>query len=239
MHHSSIGSFILEMKEPVFAILGMHPSSLMRAIDSCFPLRQNNLMLVRSIGRLASHSQLETCRHTTGRTHDPIPAIALIELRSLTSTILCTITIKDNDRLPDGSCSVSRQLPYSQHTGKLGPRIGPAIHEIAPPVIIPKRCRIDIPLSPDDTNRILPFTGRVFGLYHIHAIVRIAPIDIVLTIVVSDRWCPDAVTMLRRTEMRLQCSIASIERLQRIADNLPIHQVGRMKNGQARHTIKR
>ena len=90
---------ILKMQEPILTILCMHPTSLMRTVDISLALSQDNLMFIGAVRRLTSHGELETCRNAPGRTHNPIPAIALIELGALACTVLCTIAIKHDNRL--------------------------------------------------------------------------------------------------------------------------------------------
>ena len=108
MHHSPIRLLVLEMQEPVLAILRMHPTTLMRAVDVGLALSQHDLMLIGAIRTLRAHSQLEPRRHTTSRTHNPVPSIALIELRPFASSVLSTIAIKHNHRLANGLRTICR-----------------------------------------------------------------------------------------------------------------------------------
>ena len=101
MNYAAVSLFVLEMYEPVFTIFRMHPATLMRTIDIRLALCQYDLVLVGTIRRFRTHRQLEARRYTASRTHDPVPTIALIELRTLAGAILSTITIENDDRLSD------------------------------------------------------------------------------------------------------------------------------------------
>jgi hypothetical protein len=49
MHHSPIRLLVLEMQEPVLAIFGMHPATLMGTVDVGLALGKNYLMLIGAI----------------------------------------------------------------------------------------------------------------------------------------------------------------------------------------------
>ena len=87
-------------------------------------------MLIGTVGRLGAHGQLETGRHTACRTHYPVPAVALVELRTLAGAILGAIAVEDDDGLTDGAGTVGTQFANGQHRGKFGARIGPAVDQI-------------------------------------------------------------------------------------------------------------
>ena len=99
MDDAAVGFLVLEMQEPVFAILCVHPSALMRAVDVCLALCQHNLVLVGAVRALAAHSQLETRGHAARRTHNPIPAVALVKLRPFAGAVLSAVAVEDDDRL--------------------------------------------------------------------------------------------------------------------------------------------
>ena len=113
MYHTTIGLLVLEVQEPVFTIFCMHPATLMRAVDISLTLLEHNLMFVRTIGRLRTHSQLETLGNTASRTHNPIPAIALVELRTFAGAVLSTVSVEHDDGLPNSLRTVSAHLANS------------------------------------------------------------------------------------------------------------------------------
>ena len=55
---------------------------------------------------------------------------------------------------------------------------GPSVHHIAPAIVIPKRCGVDITLSPDHTDGFLPLAGRILRLHHIHTEVGITLVGV-------------------------------------------------------------
>ena len=117
VNHTTIGLLVLEMQEPVFTIFSMYPTALMRPVDVCLALCQYDLVLIWTVGRLGTHGELETCWHAPSRTHDPVPAVTLIELRTFTGTVFRTVAIEDNHWLSNSTRAVSRQFPDRQHTG--------------------------------------------------------------------------------------------------------------------------
>ena len=119
MHHTTVSLLVLEVQEPVLTVFGVYPTALMRAVDVGLSLCQYDLMLVRAKRTLAAHGQLETFRHTAGRTHDPVPAVTLIKLRSLTGAVRRAVSIKHNHRIADRFQAVRRHLTNGEHRGKL------------------------------------------------------------------------------------------------------------------------
>ena len=97
----------------------MYPRALVRTVNLGLALSQHDFMLVGTIRTLATHGQLEALWHTTGRTHNPIPAVALIELWTLAGTILRAVTVEHDDGLTYWARTVSRQLANGQYGGKL------------------------------------------------------------------------------------------------------------------------
>ena len=116
---AAIGFLVLEMQEPVLTILRVYPAALMRAVDAGLTLCQHLLVLVRAKGRLRAHSQLKASRHAAGRTHNPVPAVALIELRSFAGAVLRAVAVEDDDGLADGLGTVSRQFANREYRRKL------------------------------------------------------------------------------------------------------------------------
>ena len=175
-------------------------------------LCQHNLVLVGTVGRLRPHGQLESLWHTAGRTHNPVPAVTLVELRTFAGTVLRAVAIKHDDGLSDWSHAVSTHLTNGQHGGILRTTVGPSVYQIAASVLVPQRTGVDIALALDDTHGVLPFSCRILGLHHHHTKVGIAPIDIVPAIVIADTGCPYTGTMLGLTaEMGQERVIALVE----------------------------
>ena len=239
MNDTTVGFLVLEMEEPVFTILGMHPTSLMRAVDVGLALSQHNLMFVRTVGRLGAHGQLETVGNTSRRTHNPVPALALIELRTFAGAILRAIAIKHDDGLSDSLGAIGRHLANGEHGGKLRARIGPSVDQIATAIVVPQRSGVDIALATNDTDWLFPLASGILRLDHIYTIVGVAPIDVVPPLMIADAGCPHASAMLGRAEMMEQRIVALIEILQGIAHDFPVDQVLRVQDRQSRGALER
>ena len=202
----------------------MYPAALMRAVD---------------VG--LAHSQLKSCWHTAGRTHDPVPAIAFVELWTFAGAVLCTVAVEHDNGLSDSTCTICRQLADRQHRCELATRVSPAVYQITTSVFVPKWSGVDIALSLNHADGIFPLAGRiaVLGLHHHHAEVRVAPVDVVLSVVVADAGGPHAIAVLRLTaKVAQQHLVACVEVLQRIAHYLPVHQVLGVQNGQSGCAVK-
>ena len=221
-YHTPIGFLVLEMQEPVFPTLQMNPSALMRTIDISFTYSQHALALIRAVRTLGTHGQLMPYRHSPGRTHDPIPSVTLIKLRTFCRAVFRTITVKDDDRITYLFHAVCRHFPNRQNGIKLTAGICPSIHQVAFPVLIPKRRCINHSLAWDDAFGRGPFTLRIFCRSHENAKVRVSPIYIIGTIklIITDARSPHAITMLR-----LIIALQRRKGFHGIVHNLPVHQI--------------
>ena len=168
--------------------------------------------------------------HSTCRTHNPIPAVALVELGTFCRAVFRSVAIEHNHGVANLLHAVGTHFTYRQDRIELTTRVGPSVHQIALAVVIPKRRGVNHALAFDNALRLRPFAFRVFGGSHKHTQVRIAPIDIIglIILIIADAWCPNAVSMLGDivTLQRRQC-------LDGIVHNLPVHQILR---GIAHHT---
>ena len=119
MNYAAVSLLILKMYEPVFAIFGMYPTALVRTVNLGFALCQYYLVLVGTERRFAAHGQLEACGHAACRAHNPVPALALVELGALASAVLSTVAIEYDDGLSDGLGAFGIQLANGEYRGEL------------------------------------------------------------------------------------------------------------------------
>ena len=96
----------------------MYPAALVRTIDSGCSLCQHHLALVRSVRTLGTHGQLETCGHSTGRTHDPVPAVALVELGTFAGTVFGAVAVEHDDRVADGTLALAVKFSNRKYRSK-------------------------------------------------------------------------------------------------------------------------
>ena len=176
----------------------------------------------------------ESGRNTSCRTHDPIPTIALIELRSLAGAVLSAVAVEHDYRLADGLGTLCIHLTDGKHGCKLRAGVGPAVDEIAFAILVPEWGSIDISLAADNAYGLFPFACGVtiLSLYHHHSEVGVAPVDIILACMISDAGSPDTIAVLRLTaEMLKELAVALVEVFQGVAYNLPVYEVFRVKDG--------
>ena len=217
----------------------MYPCTLMRTIYIGLTLCKYYLRLIRTIGRLRTHDQLETSGYATSRTHNPVPSVAFVEFRTFTRAVLRTVTVEDYNRFRNGFCPFCIHLAHRQHTGKATARVCPSVHQVTTTVIVPKRCGVNHALTFDNTDRVIPFAGRIFRFHHKHTIIWITPINVVFPVMVADARSPYAVTMTYACKVALHLFVTSIERLQCITNNSPIDQILRMQDGETWCTLER
>ena len=176
----------------------MDPATLMRTVDIGFALMEHNLPLVGAIGRLGTHGELMTNGDATGRTHNPIPAIALVELRTFCRTVGGAIAVEHNNRISYLMHSVDRHLANGEYGIELTTGIGPSVDQIAAPIVVPKGCGVNHSLALNDAFWFCPLTCRVFSCYYENTQIRIAPIYIIglVVLVIADRGSPDTIAVL-------------------------------------------
>ena len=147
MDYATVGILVLEVQEPVLAVFRVYPTALMRAVDGRLPLSQHHLVLVGAVGTTRAHGQLEARGHAARRTKNPVPTVALIELRAFAGAVLGAVAVEHDDRLADGAGAVGRKLAHGKYGGKARTRVGPAVDQVAAAVIVPKGRGVDIALT--------------------------------------------------------------------------------------------
>ena len=96
MHHTSVGMLILEVEEPVLAVLGIYPSTLVRTVYLLvLSLCHTHILLVRTVWILGTQFYLPAILHAARRTHDVIIAVALVELGTLDGRLVFMTVIYD------------------------------------------------------------------------------------------------------------------------------------------------
>ena len=211
----------------------MHPGSLVRTIDVGLALPHHLFPFVRTVGRLGAHGQLPTHGDTTGGIHNPVVAITLVELRTLGGMVYLT-SVENDAGLTDGTHAVLGKFADGQHTVETAARVGPAIHHVAASVAVPQRARVYHAFAGNDTNRFRPLASRVFGLDHHDAVVRVAPVDIKLAVVMADGWSPHTLAVSGFVKYLLGFLF-----LQGMTDDGPIHQVLGVQDGQSGDAVER
>ena len=219
MYHTSVGTFILKMHKPILSLCRAYPSALMWAVDVRLALSHYSLVLIRSVRAFRTHGQLPSGGYASCRAHYPIPPVMFVELRTFSCVVL-VVSVKHYHRIANGPCSVSRKLSYRQHTLESGTTACPSVHEIASAVVIPQRCGVNHTLTWNNKHRIVPSSGWILCLDHIHAIVRISPIYIILAVVISYAWSPYTHTVSRFVKHLLWSEFT-----QSMPNNLPVHKV--------------
>ena len=229
--HTAVASFILKVHEPIFSGCGLHPTALMGSVDRSIPLLHDATRLVRPVHVAAAGGHLPSHLHATGRKHQVIITVAFIKLRSLGRVVHIIISVIYDAGRTDYFRALRVHFGHTQHGIDLCTASGPRVSQITLSVIVPQRTGVDNAFGSLDQHRLRPFAGGVFCLDHIHAEVRVAPIDIVLPVMVTDARCPYAFAMLNGS-----VKVRRNQLLQSIVHHFPIHQVLGVEDGQAGHT---
>ena len=206
----------------------MYPTTLVGTVDIRLALSHHRAIFIRSVDILTAGSHLPSLFYTTCWPHDIIVPVILIEFGALTGIVAILIAIKDDHGIADGSCTISRQFSDHQHRVDVLSTGGIGIDEITAAVFIPQRTTVDQSFPGNDEHRVIPTACRILCLDHIDTMVGVSPVDIKLTLVITDAGCPYALSVTRSLEMSLHLLVTTIERLQGITDNLPVDQVFRM-----------
>ena len=96
MNYTSVGVLVLEVEEPVFAVLGINPSTLVRTVYLLvLSLCHTYILLVRTKWILGTQFYLPAILHAARRTHDVIIAVALVELGTFYRRLIFMTIIYD------------------------------------------------------------------------------------------------------------------------------------------------
>ena len=177
-----------------------------------------------------------TDRDTTRRTHDPVPPLTLVELRSLSGAVGCTVAVKYDNRITNLLHTIGGHLTDGQYGVELTTGIRPSIHQIATTILVPQRSRVDHSLPFDDTFGGRPFTSRILCRNNKDTQVGVTPVNIIglVILIITDRRCPHPIAMLRDV-----ITLQRRQRLNGIIDNLPIDQVLGVQDRQPWDAVER
>ena len=114
MHHASVGMLILEVDEPVFTVLGVHPGPLMRSVDLRFALGQAHILLIGSVGIFGAQNHLPTVFHASGGRHDIVVAVTFVEFGALDGGLVF-MTVVDDACRPGHTGAVGREGRHEEH----------------------------------------------------------------------------------------------------------------------------
>ena len=109
------------MQEPVLAVLGVHPRTLMRAVDviQIATLSHRDVFLIGTEGRTRTQRDLPAGGYASRRRHNIIVAVAFVELGAFNCG-LCLMSVEHNLRGTGHFSAVGREGSNEQnrlHTG--------------------------------------------------------------------------------------------------------------------------
>ena len=227
MNNTSVSPLILKVDEPRFSCICIYPASLMRTVDGGLPLRHHDLWFIGSINIPWTKHQLPT------GSKNIIVTISFIELRSFYRMVLPVISIEHHYRIGDHFRSFRIQFANNQNAVHSAATAGISMYQIYFPVLVPKWRRVDHSFSGFHQYGFAPWSFRISGLYHVDSIIRIAPINIKLSLMKADSRSPYTFPMLRFIE-----KLFGFLYRQRIIHQRPVYQITGMKYRKSRYAIK-
>ena len=195
MNDTSISSFVLKMKKPIFPFGRIYPGSLMRTVNGRFTLRQHHFSLVRAIDIFGFHHHLPTGSHSACRCKNVIFFVTFVKFRPFDSRVI-SMSVVNGATWCDGFRSFRIHFKYCQNALNSGTTSRIGMRHIRPTVLIPKRTRVNQPFAGLYHHGFRPFSGRIFGFHHVNPEIRVTPIDVKFIVMKTDGRRPNSVAML-------------------------------------------
>ena len=210
----------------------MHPRALMRTVDVRLSLLQHASPLVGAVGRAAAHCQLPSLRHAACGTHDPIPALALVEFWALGRVVFLP-AVEGDAGFSYGPCAVGGEFAHGEHGVESGSGGRPGVHQIAASVLVPQGAWVYHAAAAHHAERLAPGAFGPGAFDHHDASVGITPVDIEATLVMAYGGCPHAFAVLHGGE-----DLAGQLFLQRMTGDAPVDQVVGVEHGQSGDAVE-
>ena len=185
MHYATISVLVLEVEEPVFAILRIDPRTLMRAVDLRLALREADIFLIRAIRVLRAEFDLPAVLHAARRTHYIIIAVALVELRALDGRLVLVAVI-DDARGANDLRALGVHRSNEKHRLHARTRAGASVAQVSLAVLVPQRAAVNQTLALHHPDHRLPLAGRILRARHEQTLVGVAAIDVEPAVVIAD-----------------------------------------------------
>ena len=158
----------------------------MRTVYISLSLSHHYTGFVRTVNVFRPQYKLPACGNTACRSKYVIIPIAFIKFCPFYSMVHTVITIEYHYRIGYNGCTFVIHLTYSDYTVESGSAACPCVRKIYIAVTIPKWTRVYHTLSSLYKHRLFPLTVNIFCLDHEDTEIRIAPINIKLTLVMTD-----------------------------------------------------
>ncbi len=134
--------------------------------------------------------------------------------------IYAIVTIKNQHRITGYLCSLIIHFGNGNHRVYPDSTARPCICQIDFSIFIPQRSGVNHPLCSFYQHRFIPITRNIFGFHHIDSIIRIAPVNIEFTFMITNARSPNTLSMLSFTIKLVRFHI-----FQSIINNSPVYQI--------------
>src|ERR1051326_2557312 len=196
----------------------------MWTIDCRVALLEHDLLFVRSVHILRPNRELIAVLHAAGGREDPVPPVALVELRTFDCRMMFA-AVEHDAPFVDYATSIAAHPIHAEHGVETGAALRPRVHEVERSVVVPQRTRIDPAFRFLHQRERLPWSARIARARHVDAAIGIADVDPEKSVVLADARRPEI--GIRRWQPR-----------RRVCDQLPMFEIARLHDRQSRHTVK-
>ena len=140
---------VLEVQEPVLAVLSGHPRALVGAVHIGVALFEDDALLVGPEGIAGAEGGLPAVLHPARGREDPVPAVLLVELGAFEGAVAGQGVAVDDDRAAVVSSTVfsstveefGRVVAHAVHGEAVvdpGAALRPAVHEVGRTIVGPQ-----------------------------------------------------------------------------------------------------
>ena len=217
----------------MFTGFGIDPRALMWPVDVGFALCHNGFSFVRAKNIFRTQNQLPTCSHSASRRKNVIVTVSLVKFRSFNRWMIF-VAVENHYAVANQFGSFRIHAVDENDTFHTSATSGQSINEVGFSIVVPKWRRIDQTFSSLHQQWFRPRTSRIGCFYHVNSKIRIGIINVKFVFMVANAGRPNTAAMLNFAEHIKRRLLRKC-----ITNQVPVDQIARMQNGQARNTIKR
>ena len=233
VHQSAVGSHVLEVEEPVAARGGVHPGSLVRAVDGGVSLGKYGLALEGAVGIVGTLYHLPACGHTSGGVEKVVLAVVLMNLGSLACGVV-DVSVEDDAALCSGHQCLGVEFAHGEDALQSCSAACIGVVEVDFTVVVPQGAGVDEAFGGFYQLGGCPCASGVFGRDHVGTLVGVSPEDVEGAVVMPYGGCPHTVAMFR--------TFGSLHGGQRVCHGVaydsPVHEVLRVEDGQTGQAVE-
>src|SRR5579863_555283 len=161
---------------------------------------------------------------------DVIVPIALVELGTFENRQVLRI-LNDDLSFVEHVLAIGGHAVQDQRTGS-----SHGVNQVGGSIVVPERTRVLETRSCDYDFRFAPWSRNFFRGAYVNSFAWGREVNIKAPIMLSDGWCPDSFAVTIAADHAV--AGVHVEAVDDVADDGPMDEVRRLKNGNARHEVK-